>query len=248
MTVCRYFNDPPADGAWNMAVDETLLEWGAETGGLCWRFYRWQEPTLSLGYFQRCEDRDAHAASRTCPLVRRASGGGAILHDRELTYSVVVPAKHPLAIHHQTLYGTVHNVLIEVLSRFGIAARCCGDGSRASGPSPFLCFQRRSPGDVVVGDVKIAGSAQRRNRGAVLQHGSLLIQRSEAAPELLGLTDLREGVPSGNLLAELWWEALNRSLAWEGQPDCLTDEEQSRAAAIAENKYRSDRWNRHRKQ
>ncbi|NIL97050.1 MAG: lipoate--protein ligase family protein, partial [Planctomycetales bacterium] len=68
-----------------MAVDEVLLEWSAEEGCCCWRFYGWREPTLSLGYFQQYGQRWQHAASRDCPAVRRLTGGGAILHDRELT-------------------------------------------------------------------------------------------------------------------------------------------------------------------
>ena len=72
-----------------MAVDEALLIDAAENGVATLRFYQWSEPTLSLGYFQRYDDRDQHAASRECAVVRRQTGGGAILHDRELTYSLV---------------------------------------------------------------------------------------------------------------------------------------------------------------
>ncbi len=93
----RLLIDPPAPGAWNMAVDEVLLDWSAQSGGYAWRFYRWDEPTLSLGYFQPYEDRQRHPPSRACPAVRRATGGGAILHDAELTYSLAVPAGSPLA-------------------------------------------------------------------------------------------------------------------------------------------------------
>ncbi len=60
------------------------------------RFYQWNQPTLSLGYFQSYEDRGRHAASQECTVVRRQTGGGAILHDRELTYSLILPATHPL--------------------------------------------------------------------------------------------------------------------------------------------------------
>src|SRR5882724_9809402 len=89
----RLIIDPPAHGAWNMAVDEALLESAAVDGIATLRLYQWSEPTLSLGYFQPAADRQTHPASRECPLVRRASGGGAILHDRELTYSLAIPEK-----------------------------------------------------------------------------------------------------------------------------------------------------------
>src|SRR6188474_2624923 len=93
MDTLRLIVDPPASGAWNMAVDEALLETAAISGLATLRFYTWQEPTLSLGYFQSAVDRDHHPDGRDCPLVRRASGGGAIIHDRELTYSIALPRR-----------------------------------------------------------------------------------------------------------------------------------------------------------
>ena len=120
-TSCHLLIDPPADGAWNMAVDEVLLK-AAAAGRCCFRFYRWQVPTLSLGYFQAIDDRRRHVASFGCPVVRRSSGGGAIVHDRELTYSVALPGEHPLAMGRMLLYQAVHQTLIEVLAAAGIQA------------------------------------------------------------------------------------------------------------------------------
>ena len=125
LTECRLVMDPPAAGAWNMAVDEVLWQWSAETGRPCWRFYRWQEATLSLGYFQAYEDRGRHAASRDCPVVRRPSGGGAIIHDAELTYSFALPREHRLAGRPVRLYEIVHATLIDVLADRGVAASLC---------------------------------------------------------------------------------------------------------------------------
>src|SRR3954464_5256758 len=91
---CSLIIAAPPDGAWNMALDEALLH-RAETDGMATlRFYGWREPTLSLGYFQQHADRALHPASENCTLIRRASGGGAILHDRELTYSIALPKSH----------------------------------------------------------------------------------------------------------------------------------------------------------
>src|SRR5271169_4762547 len=102
--VCRLLVDPPASGAWNMAVDEALVD-DAAARHACWlRFYGWSEPTLSLGYFQGYEERLAHRPSRQCPVVRRPSGGGAILHDVEITYSLAIPHAHPLAEDSTWLY------------------------------------------------------------------------------------------------------------------------------------------------
>src|SRR5688500_2618026 len=104
----RLINDPPAPGAWNMAVDEALLESAAERGIATLRLYRWSEPTLSLGYFQAAGDRIQHPASLGCPMVRRASGGGAIIHDSELTYSLAIPQPDVRAHAATDLYEAVH--------------------------------------------------------------------------------------------------------------------------------------------
>jgi lipoate-protein ligase A len=238
MTDCRLLIDPPAPGAWNMAVDEVLLEWAAQNDRCCWRFYRWSEPTLSLGYFQTHEDRLRHPASRNCPVVRRASGGGAILHDAELTYSVVVPGGHPLALKRRTLYEAVHSTLLEVLEQLGVHASLCGlrNLEQAQG-RPFLCFQRRSDGDVVIGDFKIAGSAQRRKRGAVLQHGSVLLSRSAAAPELEGVNHFLADNLNSDRLTEQWlpYIAHRLQLTWYEQP--LNQAERRRAERLSRSKY-----------
>jgi len=206
--------DPPAPGAWNMAVDEALLGDAVENGIATLRLYQWSEPTLSLGYFQRYEDRNQHIASQKCACVRRQTGGGAILHDRELTYSLALPAAHPLARQSDGLYASVHDAVIAELtpmidgnSRWTLIRRD-QESTLPAREEPFLCFQRRARGDVVLlppnadgdqnpasmssppADWKVLGSAQRRHRGAILQHGSLLLNTSPAAPELAGLGDL----------------------------------------------------------
>ena len=232
-----------------MAVDEALLQWAAARGGWCWRFYRWAEPTLSVGRFQRYEDRQQHPASLSCPAVRRASGGGAIVHDAEITYSLVVPAGHPLAVRRIALYGLVHGTLIDVLRSLGIAAELCREGSSARGArQPFLCFQRRAPGDVLVGTAKVAGSAQRRRRGAVLQHGSLLLRRSAAAPELAGLGELAPSPTSEERLVHGWLDRLSESLDASWQIEPLKADERDLAGRLAETKYASAWWNLGRKQ
>lgn len=199
MLPCRLYVDQPADGAWNMGVDEFLLEQAADEGVASLRFYQWREPTLSLGYFQNYAERQQHVASRDAGVVRRLSGGGALIHDRELTYSLALPARHELARRSQDLYAEVHAALIEALAARGIVARLHADATvsapaHPSGPEPFLCFARRTNADLVVlgpanrkGSVKIVGSAQRRRRGAVLQHGAVLLDLSPTAPELPGL-------------------------------------------------------------
>src|SRR4051794_37203306 len=152
-----------------MAVDEALLADAAENGRATVRFYGWNEPTLSLGYFQPYTDRNQHAASRNCPVVRRQTGGGAILHDRELTYSITLPASHPFARQNLLLYRGAHQAFMGALCsnslphapvpKFQIREDV---QKRSAITDPFLCFQRQAAGDVVLASWKILGSAQRR--------------------------------------------------------------------------------------
>ncbi|NLE39363.1 MAG: lipoate--protein ligase family protein [Pirellulaceae bacterium] len=247
-TRCALLIDRPASGDWNMAVDEALLESFIDRDVCCWRFYGWSEPTLSLGYFQAHDDRRRHPASLACPVVRRASGGGAIVHDVELTYSLIAPAETPLANQRERLYRTVHETLIETLVQLGVhGASLFGHPSAVRhDESPFLCFERRSPGDVVYGGAKIAGSAQRRRRGAVLQHGSILLGRSTAAPELPGIEELASRKLSKNTLMEAWRPRLQEHLGLAFFERPLENGEQTRADELVRAKYASDLWTRNR--
>ena len=159
-----------------MAIDELLLNHAVEHNVVALRFYQWNEPTLSVGYFQQYADRQLHEASSACAVVRRQTGGGAILHDHELTYSLVVPPAHQLARNTQQLYFAVHQVIIDALlaeegslQRLQSLALWQHDSQLSRAEEPFLCFQRRSRGDVVFGrsngtQEKVIGSAQRRRR------------------------------------------------------------------------------------
>ncbi len=246
MSPCRLILDPPADGAWNMAVDELLLDQASQHQRPSLRFYAWRVATVSLGYFQRYESRGLHAASLGCPLVRRMSGGGAIVHDAELTYSLALPAPHPLAARTEDLYRTVHGALVEILGHLGVKAELRADAAAQSGAEPFLCFQRRAEGDVLVGCEKIAGSAQRRRRGAVLQHGSVLLRTSSAAPELPGLESITRLTISADKLTDLWGARLREALGSRWICDPLSPSERERAQAVSAQKYAADAWSRRR--
>ena len=257
MIPCRLFIDPPGDGAWNMAVDEVLLSDAADRGAASLRFYQWREPTLSLGYFQAYADRECHEPSREIPAVRRLSGGGALVHDRELTYSLCLPSNHVLSRQSALLYGRVHEALIAALAAHGIATRLCGAAAKlvaaSAASEPFLCFLRRRPDDVVAEDgafgrpsLKLAGSAQRRRRGAVLQHGALLLARSAAAPELPGIAEVSDVEIAAVKLVALWISSIAASLglqltlAGETLPAIET------SAAPYAQKFQSPQWTRRR--
>jgi lipoate-protein ligase A len=225
-----------------MAVDETLLETAAETGLATLRFYQWSEPTLSLGYFQAIAERQQHPASQACAVVRRQTGGGAILHDQELTYSLALPCAHPLAQDATSLYEAVHDALIALLASQGLAARRLAAPSQQAAPPPFLCFQRRSVGDVLIGDVKICGSAQRRRRGAILQHGSLLLARSRFAPELPGIVELGSNQSEPGQFIDNWRCAIGQSLGLALEAGRLSPGEFASSVRLEREKYAHAAW------
>jgi len=162
-----------------MARDEALLQLvGAGDSLPTLRLYQWSEPTISLGYFQPYADcAKLDPPLRELPVVRRATGGGAILHDLELTYSLTLPLAHPLVGNNpRGLYELAHAAVIATLAELGVAvARSgfCDDSGAARGP--FFCFARRHEADLLLGDQKITGSAQRRTKHAILQHGSIVL-------------------------------------------------------------------------
>jgi len=242
----RLIVDAPATGASNMGIDEMLMERAAEQGSATLRFYEWSPATLSLGYFQNAADREAHVASRDCTLVRRSSGGGAILHDRELTYSIALPTAHPLAADPETLYRRIHGLLLEALAEFGISAALNKQALVQLGGEPFLCFERRAVGDVVLAGFKICGSAQRRRRGAILQHGSILLARSPAAPELPGIAELASRAPTAAELRYAWIERWSRTLYPLEACEGYSEVERDAATRHIDDKYGTEAWTKKR--
>lgn len=279
MESARLMIDPPQSGQHNMAVDHALLETASRSGTISLRFYRWSEPTLSLGYFQSIKGRQRHAPSQNCPLVRRATGGGAILHHHELTYSLAIPSASRWATRNEQLYSQVHQIIIDLLEERGIVATLYGEHaeplpSEGKGNRAFLCFQRRTSGDIVMqgeksekelgggeeaGSLereespvsatssplpfKICGSAQRRRKNALLQHGSLLLARSPYAPELPGIHDL-SSVPFDELgFVEAWVERLGTELEVAFVTQGLSEREVSLAAEAMTHQFGHDDWN-----
>ncbi len=173
-----------------MAVDHALLDSANESGRITLRIYEWSAPTVSLGYFQQYRQREGHPPSMQCALVRRSTGGGAILHDREMTYSLCIPSSNRWSKANEQIYFMVHEIIVRLLAEQGVKAELFDGSQAAYNSESFLCFQRRTQGDVILNGYKIGGSAQRRKKNALIQHGSLLLQMSQHAPELPGIRDL----------------------------------------------------------
>ena len=224
--------DPPLSGETNMAIDEALLRDATPESPVVLRVYRWEQPTLSLGHFQSWDDCRAVPGLSDLPWVRRKTGGGAIVHDQEITYSILIPETRNKSSkgHSELLYRAIHGSAVENLQRLGWDAKlsetCTCSTATNQKEEPFLCFSRRSPVDLIIGTDKVMGSAQRRTSAGLLQHGSLLIRHSPTTPELIGLSELITQFPS-KLVQEGFRDdsvgSYNKDMREKGLHDALMD-------------------------
>jgi lipoate-protein ligase A len=171
----RILKTPPASGAWNMAVDEAILE-RFEVGHSLptLRLYAWEPPCLSLGYAQPVRDVDrVRLADLGWDLVRRPTGGRAILHTDELTYSVIGPLDEPrLEGSLMESYRRLAEALLDALQRLSLPAQANPEAAAGLARGP-VCFEVPSNYEITVDGKKLIGSAQARRKEGVLQHGSL---------------------------------------------------------------------------
>ncbi len=176
----HFFRTAPAGGTRNMALDEALMRMSGRTGNAYFRLYGWECPTLSLGRNQRARghyDPDA-ARSMGVGFVRRPTGGRALLHHREITYSVAMPARSPAEA--SAAYAFINDVLLEGLRGLGVkASRSTGSAHIAPGLRP--CFDAPSAHEIVFQDRKLIGSAQWRHSNTLLQHGSILVRDEQGS-------------------------------------------------------------------
>ncbi|MXY94550.1 MAG: lipoate--protein ligase family protein [Caldilineaceae bacterium SB0670_bin_27] len=226
--------DSPRSGAANMAVDESIAE-AAASGDVppTLRFYRWQSPTVSLGRFQKIADIDeARVAEQGYDLVRRATGGRAILHVDELTYSVAGPIAEPqMSGGVMDAYMRFSDALLSGLTSLGLSAENAGARARAGRDLSAACFEMPSAYEITAGGRKLMGSAQSRREGYVLQHGSLPLWGDVTRlVEVLSLTcDGKE-----RLRQQLRRQAITLSEALKLPPDAEQPDFLSVAAAMAD--------------
>jgi lipoate-protein ligase A len=227
--------DGPGDPAWNMAVDGALLAL-AEAPTL--RFYGWRPHAVSLGYFQRLADfADLPAAT---PMVRRTTGGGAIHHGDELTFSLALDAALlPGAI--AASYVLLHDALVRALDRLGVRCRRSTEGAMSARPEDRWCFAHPVQGDLLVDGRKLCGSAQRRvpgRRPRVLHHGSLVIRRPEHTPFVAAIEDQIE--PTDDVrrgLHELVRDEVANLFDLESTASELTAQERAMAARLRDERF-----------
>ncbi len=210
-----YHDDGGHSGAMSMALDEALLE-HATVPSI--RFYQWNSPALSFGYFGKFADVAAHAPVRD--LVRRWTGGGIVFHGDDLTYSIVIPASN-IAFGESSIsiYEKIHRALADVLNGLRERAELAACNRHRSSRG---ALRRANPvhADVMLNGRKIAGAAQRRTRRGLLQQGSI------------------QGVDLENDLAERFARALSVNCS-ERQ---MSKEVLDRARELAQQKYGADFW------
>jgi lipoate-protein ligase A len=190
----RTLLSPPLTGAENMACDVALMERARATGEAVVRVYSWTAPTLSFGRNQKTAGYDpARLAQAGIDVVRRPTGGRAILHHREITYSVTAPAEpgEPIA----AAYEWINELLLAALLALGVdaeIARRARRAGRAPPPDANPCFATAAPGEITADGRKLVGSAQYREGGAMLQHGSILVEDDQSALAALAGTARQE--------------------------------------------------------
>jgi lipoyl(octanoyl) transferase len=258
----------PSSGAWNMAVDEAILECISQ--GLSQptlRLYAWAPPCLSLGYSQPYSDIDlARIADRGWDIVRRPTGGRAILHTDELTYSTIAPQSEP-RVQGGVLesYQRLSTALVEALRLLGLLAQADKeyDLPEGSNPKGAVCFEIPSKYEITVDQKKLIGSAQARRKQVVLQHGSIPLsgdltrivqvlqynsdaQRLDAAQRLLERATTIETCLGKDILWEISAQAVVQgfedtlNLSFEVLP--LNDFELERVEALLLKKHANADW------
>jgi lipoate-protein ligase A len=211
--------------AMNMAVDEVLLEYATDP---VIRFYRWQSPALSFGYFGRFADVAGYESERD--LVRRWTGGGIVLHGEDLTYSITIPANDAaFAEPSISIYEKTHSALADVLN--GISKRAVVAGGvdpgrgniamrAAVSAGSYNCFANPVHADVMIDGRKVAGAAQRRTRRGLLQQGSI------------------QGIELGTNFAQQFAQALSANCGERNIDEKILN----RARALAQQKYGTEGW------
>lgn len=171
----------PRSGAENMARDSALQARAARTGETVLSIYSWTRPTLSFGRHQPAAGLYdiEKIRSANVDVVRRPTGGRAILHDHEVTYSVTAPVTDAAPL--RAAYARINRILLDGLRRLGADVELASPGERAPAPSMRPCFETPGEGELIARGSKLVGSAQWRDEGALLQHGSILVDDDQSS-------------------------------------------------------------------
>jgi lipoate-protein ligase A len=249
----NFLHSPPLGSAENMALDEALMERARRTGEAVFRLYTWAQATLSFGRNQTAAgiyDPD-RARAHHVAIVRRLTGGRALLHHREFTYSVTAPLAIGASLRES--YARINRLLVDGLRRLGVAVEVAVPRERAVSPNAAPCFERPAAGELVVAGRKLVGSAQWRDEGAMLQHGSILVEDDQPMVARLAREPVGEPVPAATLasalgrspeandVADVMFQAVR---ALECREACVlaVDSQVEADMARALHRYRNDQW------
>lgn len=213
----RFLDSGALDGGEQMALDAGLMDRAHETGEAVLRVYAWSRPTLSFGRNERARGRfSADLLDRAgVGAVRRPTGGRVLFHDREVTYSVTAPSDGAPP---GTSYRRINQLLRDALARLGVSASEAPRGrvTRPGRDVVFSCFAEPSAGELVVEGRKLVGSAQLRERGALLQHGSILVGDDQPRIAELAMGPVTPPLPAATLAG-----ALGRTPSYQEVRDAL---------------------------
>jgi len=262
MQTWRLIDSTPKSGALNMAIDEAIAEAvGKGISPPTLRFYSWNPPAVSIGYFQKIGDvNQEECLLKNYDIVRRPTGGRAILHDRELTYSIIAPADNPhLPKDILNTYKRLHQGFMVGLRKLEVMAELVS--KRNKGIKSPACFFSTSIYDITVNGKKLMGSAQMRWQRVILQQGSIpLYLDIEALFAVLSHTDKETFIEKATQrmtslyqeigrpieigeIKEALIDGLEETLGIKIRKDRLTDYEAARAFRLSVEKYSSPTWN-----
>lgn len=259
--------------AYNMALDEKLMDWHrAKLIPPVVRFYGWDPATLSVGYFQKAEKEIDFEAVKKHGLgfVRRPTGGRGVLHEDELTYSVIVSEEHPAMPETVTeAYRVLSEGLLEGFRDLGLQAefsipRTEEDKNKLKQPRSAVCFDAQSWYELVVEGRKIAGSAQTRQKGVILQHGSIILsldedklfdvfkypnervrERMQKAfrNKAVAIEELTEKPITIPMMKDAFKNGFEKALNIQLEPLTLTADMEQEVNELMEQKYDKPEWN-----
>lgn len=268
-----YINSGKRSAAYNMALDECLLNWQSEKSmPPTIRFYEWAVPTLSIGYFQRAEKEInmEEVKKRGFEFVRRPTGGRSVLHDSELTYSVIVSEDHPEMPKTVTeAYRIISQGILEGFQSLGLEAyfavpKTQQERDDLKNPRSSVCFDAPSWYEIVVEGRKIAGSAQTRQKGVILQHGSIPLDidldtlydlflfpnermkermKSMFSSKAVAINELTDRTFTIQQLIDAFKVGFEKGLNIELIPYELTEAQKEAVEKLAQEKYESVDWN-----
>jgi lipoate-protein ligase A len=234
---------PPRSGAENMARDTALQARAAETSETVFSVYSWARPTLSFGRHQPAaglyDVERIHAAG--LDVVRRPTGGRAILHSREVTYSVTAPLEDAEPL--REAYSRINRILLDGLTRLGVIAALASPSARAPAPSIRPCFETPGEGELVADGGKLVGSAQWRDAGALLQHGSILVEDDQSSLPTLAAgtaTGSRGSIAQPATLAALLGRAPDAAEVATAMFDAVRSLEDAEATELDEDEIRAE--------